>query len=351
VKFVDDHGPLPETLTSELNFTELPRPAFAFDWQVIDDCASCNGDGIIQRGEDVTLLLDVTNTGSGPALDSFAQIKNGADANIFIEKGRFKIGDLPVGQTKTARFQLEVKKGYKGDTFPLKLAILDEPLEEFVAEKLQVPVQDESPVTLEPKKTVVRLNEKAALLAAPANEARTVARAPLGATLHATATTKGFYKVELDKDRFAFVRTQDAREVKAGKPTGLKGVDFVAVRQPPRIQLEGVDLSTGGLVANGDKYTLSGTVTDPTGLLDMYVLVNDQKVFFKAVDPKGAEPKALKFTADFPLKEGNNNVLVVARETPDFASRRTLVIRRRASEATMAQKTPGPQAPDTKQVQ
>ena len=38
VKFLDDNGALPETLVGELNFVELPRPAFAFNWQVVDDC-------------------------------------------------------------------------------------------------------------------------------------------------------------------------------------------------------------------------------------------------------------------------------------------------------------------------
>ena len=132
VKFVDDNGPLPKTLVSEVSFLELPRPAFAFNWQVLDDCATCNGDGVAQCGEDLTLVLDVTNIGTGMALDSFATIKNAGDPNVFIEKGRFKLGELAPGETKTARFQLEVKKGFKGDTFPLKLAIIDEPLEEFV---------------------------------------------------------------------------------------------------------------------------------------------------------------------------------------------------------------------------
>ena len=39
VKFFDDQGALPEQLVAEVNFVELPRPAFAFDWQVLDDCA------------------------------------------------------------------------------------------------------------------------------------------------------------------------------------------------------------------------------------------------------------------------------------------------------------------------
>ena len=45
------------------------------------------------------------------------------------------------------------------------------------------------------------------------------------------------------------------------------------------------------------------------------MLVNDQKVFFKARGPQGRRAAQLKFTTDFALKEGNNNVLVVARES------------------------------------
>ncbi|HSP77669.1 MAG TPA: peptidase S41, partial [Myxococcaceae bacterium] len=100
------------------------------------------------------------------------------------------------------------------------------------------------------------------------------------------------------------------------------------------------DSSQGGLVASGDRYTLSGEVVDAQGLLDVYVLVNDQKVYFKGVEPAGDEPRKLKFSTNFTLKEGNNSVLVVARESPEYASRRTLVIRRRPE--ALAQKLAAP---------
>ncbi|WP_224366916.1 MXAN_5808 family serine peptidase [Hyalangium versicolor] len=328
VKFFDDNGALPKTLVSEVGFQELPRPSFAFNWQVLDDCATCNGDGVAQVGEDITVALDVTNVGKGVALDSFAQIKNAGDPNVFIEKGRFKLGELQPGETKSARFQLELKKGYKGDTFPLKLAIIDEPLEEFVTEKLELPVSATPVLALEPTKTLVKLSDKAELLSAPLQDARPIAKVGAQAVLPVVAVGKGFYKVSLQDDRFAFVRTADAREQKIGKAVLPKKVDWVTSLQPPDIHLD-VDTSRGGVMANTDRYTLSGTVTDPQGLLDMYVLVNDQKVYFKAADPKGEEPRKMKFSAEFALKEGNNNVLVVAREDQDFASRKTLVIRRR----------------------
>ncbi|HET9450452.1 MAG TPA: MXAN_5808 family serine peptidase, partial [Aggregicoccus sp.] len=280
----DDSGALPEHVSTEMNFAELPRPNFAFNWQVLDQCAACNGDGVLQRGEQATLLLDVTNTGTGAALDSFAQIKNGADANLFIEKGRFKLGELAPGQTKTARFSFEVKKGFAGAEVPLKLAIIDEPLEEFVTEKLDLPVKDEAVAQLQPKKGTVRINEKAELFGAPVANSPTVARLPRGATLALQASAGGFYKVQLDKERTAFVRTQDAREVRA-RAAAPKELALTTFRAPPDIQLS-VNPAAGGVVAEGERFTLTGTVTDPSGILDMYVLVNDQKVFFKGVDPK-----------------------------------------------------------------
>jgi carboxyl-terminal processing protease len=337
-KLFDDNGALPETLISELNFAEIPRPAFAFDWQVIDDCGHCNGDGLVQRGEQVSLLLDVKNVGVGKAHDAFAQIKNAADQNIFIEKGRFKLGEIAPGETKTAKFVLEVKKGFKPETFPLKLAIIDEPLEEFSTEKLQIPVGDGGP-ELEAKKIVVKLAEKSELFDSPDQKARPIFRLPRGAVLPVEARVGSFYKVDLDKGRFAFAKVADAREAKGAKPAPPKEVEHLMFEDPPRIALN-VDPLQGGIVVQGDRFSLSGVVTNPRSLLDVYVLVNDQKVFFKGSSPADGDPPKLKFSTDFSLKEGNNNVLVVARESPDFASRRMLVIRRRP--AAVAQKLAQP---------
>jgi carboxyl-terminal processing protease len=334
LKLFDDQGALPETVVSELSFVELPRPAFAYSYQVLDRCGSCNGDGVTQRGEEVEVLLDVTNTGPGPALDTFAQIKNGGDPAIFIEKGRFKLGELKPGETKTARFQLEVKKGFQGSSYPLKLAIIDEPLEEFLSEKLELPVTD-APVATQERKGLVKVAEQAALYGVPRADAQPLGRLPKGALLEQEAVAGDFVRVALDGDRFVFVKRQDVQEARKGKAQAPRDVQFSAAHTPPRIALEHLPLD-GAVVADGERYTLSGTVSDPSGLLDMYVLVNDQKVFFKTVDPKSGDTKNLRFTAEFPLKEGNNNVLVVARETPDFGNRRTLIVRRRP--ATLAQK-------------
>ncbi len=335
VKFLDDSGPLPETLVAELNFAELARPAFAIGWQVIDDCPVCNGDGVVQRGEAVQILVDVTNIGPGKALDAFAQIKNGADQNVFIDKGRFRLGDLATGETKTARFELEVKKGYVGDTFPLKFAVGDVQLEEFATEKLQIPIADH-PLNVDARKGLVRLEGGTAVLGRPDPQSGTLFKvAKGGAVVPELARVNGLVKVELEKGRFAFVRSQDAHQVKSGKLATAKDFQSLPFRDPPQISFN-VDPEKGGVVATGERFTLSGSVSDPLGLLDMYVLVNDHKVYFSTVDATTADPTHLTFTTDFPLKEGENYVLVVARQTQDYASRRALVIRRRPAAVAQA---------------
>ncbi len=334
VKLQDDSGLLQETTVGELNFVELPRPQFAYTWSLIDACEACNNDGQANRGEDLTLVLDVTNVGTGKALDTFTSIRNASDANIFISKGRFKLGELEPGETKTARFQVEVKKAYKGDDFGLRVAILDEPLEEFTADKLVVPLvaDGSAPIALEPRRgSVVRVADKAEVFAS-ADAKRALARLPKGAVLTELARGSTVSRVELGENRTAFIRVGDVRDARGQKPAFPKDAEWIPFHAPAQISMN-VDPSQGGAVIDGEKFTLSSVVNDPS-LLDVFVLVNDQKVFFKGKEPGDGDK--LKFSTEFALKEGNNLVTVIARESQDFATRKTVVVRRRP--AAVAQK-------------
>ena len=328
VKLQDDSGLLQETTNNEITFVEQVRPQFAFTWSIVDDCSACNGDGLVQRGEDVTVEVDVTNIGAGKAADTFTSIRNASDQNIFIEKGRFKLGEIPPGETRAAQFQLEVKKAYKGDDFGLRLAIIDEPLEEFTTDKLSIPVVAEGApaVALEPAKQVIRLADKTEVLASADAKGRVIARLPKGAVVNQVAKGSAVARIEWgEKDRFAFVRLADVREAKGAKVVPASAVETIAFRSPAQISMN-VDPTSGGTVVDTERFTLSSVVTDPQ-LLDVFVLVNDQKVFFKGRAAEDGDK--VKFTTDFALKEGNNLVTIVARESQDFASRKSVVIRRR----------------------
>ena len=340
VKLQDDSGVINESSAGELTIVEIPRPQFAYTWSIVDDCATCNGDGLVQRGEDIAVIVDVTNVGTGKALDAFSSVRNASDANIFIEKGRFKLGELAQGETHSSRFQLEVKKGFKGDEFAIRYAVIDEPLEEFTADKIIIPVQPDgapSPA-FEPSKATSRIADKADIYADVSGK-RTLARLPKGAVVTELARGGNMAKVEWEKDRFVFVKLSDLRDAKGQKPAAAKDAVWTQFRTPAQISMN-VDPSQGGAVVDGEKFTLSSVVSDPA-LLDVFVLVNDQKVFFKGAQADDAGK--LKFATEFSLKEGNNLVTVVARESQDFSSRKSVVIRRRP--AAVAQKVDGKQQP------
>lgn len=330
VKFFDDQGALPHTLVGELAFNELPRPSFAFSHQVIDNCPACSGDGTIQRGEELVLLVDVTNVGAGKALDAFAQIKNTGGENIFIEKGRFKLGELAPGETRTARFELTVKKGFAEKDVPLKLAIIDEPLEEFLSENLQIPVREQS-LVMENRKSWVKVSDKALLLPSADPQSTAFARVAKTGSLQVLGGFGPTLKVALEGERFAFVSNTEVKETRSRTPA--PPLSYLPQRRPPQISL-GTDSNPGSTNVDTERFKLTGTVTNPNGNLDVFVLVNDQKVFFKSAGEK--EPN-LTFSSEFSLKEGNNPVVIVARENQEFASRKLLLVRRRP--AKVAQKT------------
>ena len=69
----------------------LPRPSFAFGYQVIDDPAfgdgiTGNGDGALQVGERVRLMTTVRNAGAGAALDTWVHLRNFSGEAVFIHE-------------------------------------------------------------------------------------------------------------------------------------------------------------------------------------------------------------------------------------------------------------------------
>jgi carboxyl-terminal processing protease len=175
-----------------------------------------------------------------------------------------------------------------------------------------------------------------------------IAAAHRGAVLPVDAHLGEFYRVEWQKGRFAFVADGD---VKAAHGARAGTVTPLWQREPPRIALT-PDPLRGAPVVEADTWKLQGSASVPASadpgarLRDVFVFVNDQKVFFKVQPEKAATPK-MDFSADIPLKPGNNVVTVVAREDEEFQTRRSVVVYRRgpaevAAEAGRGQKPATP---------
>jgi carboxyl-terminal processing protease len=330
LKFEDDAGKAPPELATSFGVIEVSKPMFAFSVQ-LEDKAGGNGDGLAQRGETFNVRVDVRNVGTGASGDkTYVSLKSLGDEKLFIKKGREVIGAIKAGESKSTSMEVELRRGSKSDELPFRVQIVDEKMDEFVSEKLDWPVAKDEPAVV-PSKTHVRVEAAESILrtgAAPS--AWPIATAKKGTVLAADARVGEFWRVEWQKGRFAFVADAD---VKAARAPRSGAVVEAWQRQPPRVALV-PDPMKGAPVVEGESFRLQGNASVPPALeggaklRDVFVFVNEQKVFFKVV-PESASAASLDFEATLPLKPGNNVVTVVAREDDEFQTRRSVVIYRR----------------------
>ncbi len=326
----DGHEALP-TVESEVNLVELPRPSFAFGWQVLDDCAKCNGDGVPQIGESVALDIEIKNLGDGPSFETLANLKNkDVEEGLSLIKGRVKMGELLPGESRRARFEFELTPAFSKEEAALQLILGDEGTGEWVVEMLKLKVGAQGASAAKQTAAVKTLRETA-LYAAALDGAPALAALAADVVLPAEARLGDFWRVRFDdgdKGGIGFVRLSDVD--KASAPGQGKGPTLtrLPLRHEPRIDLAGIDLQQGGLLTGEAALPLRGSATNAGDLRDLYVFVNDQKVFFKAAED-GA--KRIDFETVLPLKEGKNTVYIVARENKDVQSYKMLVVTRVAA--------------------
>jgi carboxyl-terminal processing protease len=309
---------------------EVAHPAFAFSVQ-LDDKAGGNGDGLAQRGETFTVRVDVKNVGAGASGDkTYVTLKNLGDEKLFIKKGRDVLGALKPGESKSASMEVELRRGGKAEALPFRVQIIDEKMDEFLSEKIDWPVSNDER-TPTPTRAAVRVEVTEALLRTGASPSSwPLGTAKRGVVLAADARVGDFWRVEWAKGRFAFVADAD---VKSSRAPRSGAVAEAWQREPPKIAIS-PDPMKGAPVVEGDTFKLSGTATvapsadGSAKLRDVFVFVNEQKVFFRVV-PESANAAKLDFEADLPLKPGNNVVTVFAREDDELQTRRSVVIYRR----------------------
>jgi carboxyl-terminal processing protease len=325
LKFQEENGLAPPDQKTEIAMVQKDRPAFAFSYQAITPHGPI--DGMAHVGQDLIVSLDVKNEGKGKAISSYAILKNLGDEKIFIKKGREKIGVLKPGETHNVTFELELHKGYGNEPLPLRVQIVDDKLDEFVTEKLVIPV---APATLksQPLHAEARIEQGGpVLLTAAAANSPILASAHKGQTVAVTGRAGDFWIVPWGKDRVAFLPVADAKETHGHSP-GTPVVEAMQ-HEPPRIEVAGLDPSDGGPVTDSDHFDIDATVADIRPLRDVYVFVNEQKVFFESTDQGNGQ---LHIQKSVPLKVGNNIVVIVAQEDDEYEGKRSFVVLRHSTE-------------------
>jgi carboxyl-terminal processing protease len=149
--------------------------------------------------------------------------------------------------------------------------------------------------------------------------------------VNAVGKVGNVFKVELGGGRIAFVSEEDVTA--GGAPAATVAFEDIYSHAPPSL-----DVQSAAMATRDDKVKITGIASDAEKLLDLYAFVGVRKIFYKS-NRDGADPKKATFEFNAPLRPGVNTITVVARETPDTTTRRTLVVRKDGPDGSIL-KTP-----------
>src|SRR5208282_4313879 len=147
VKFDAAGGDEPAPVEGRPTIHALERPTFEYSYQLADDKAGTNGDGRVQKGEQVTMYLTVKNTGKGRSFDTQANISNLSGDGLLLHAGRFDISNMMPGDVRRVAFTFDVNQQLTEPEATLSLSVGDRDLREIVAEKVKIPIEPPSALT------------------------------------------------------------------------------------------------------------------------------------------------------------------------------------------------------------
>lgn len=348
IKFEEAHEHAPAEAQLKTTVKALPRPSFAYSYQIVDDLDGAgNGDGALQLGEKASIYLTVKNIGQGRSFETEATIHNLSGEGLLLRDARFDVSNMVPGEERRVRFTFDVQPALKDVEAKVQLAIRDADLRETASERVVMPIRPALSIgkasgTFKADTAPIGLFEFPSLTSKPFGQLPKDGL--LGVTGGVASGGADWLRLDLGAGRFAFAQKNTGKLGSGPMPpppkpakavsSSAKGKDVapptpfaqtwtdILSHSPPAIEVEALDL-----VTRTDKAKLKGFATDGDRILDMYVFVGARKIYYKS-NKGGADPKKSSFELDLPLRPGVNFVSVWARESSETLQRRVFVIRR-----------------------
>ena len=148
ISFEEYNGFIPNPLHAVVTLTHSNRPRLAYNYQIVDDGSGQsvgNGDGRIQKGEAVDLLVTLRNVGPVPATNTWVEIANSKGQHLDIRPRMIRFGQIDSDTSKEARVSFTVWPEFPEDHLGFQLFIQEKDQEVFLNEELQLTVDTKAP--------------------------------------------------------------------------------------------------------------------------------------------------------------------------------------------------------------
>jgi hypothetical protein len=342
LEFEEYNGFTPAPLQAVLSLTGLPRPRFAYTHQLLDDGSGQsvgNGDGRIQTGEAIDLLVTIKNVGPVVAQQTTIDLSVPTSRDVRLNQTTLDFGPLRPNETKSARVNLFVARETKAEELPLRLFIRERGMNVILDETLKLAVDHRPSPQIIATNKIVAVNEASAKIHSGAGpDTSVIASAAKDQTLAITGELGDWWRVQISPKENGWIAKREAREMvepaRGEMPIpSMASAPVVKLFQnaPPVIALAS---PSDGIEITADKILLAGAAASERGIARVEIRVNGQLIPQRETrgialrpDTQGSQPN-LEFSERLALKEGRNEIVVSAIDRDNLSAQRVVTVMR-----------------------
>lgn len=342
LEFEEYNGFTPDHQKALLSLKGLPRPRFAYTVQILDDGSGNsvgNGDGRIQKGEAIDLLVTVKNVGAVVAQNTTVDITIPQNHGLRLDKNKIEFGPLKPDEAKHGKVNLFVGKDIKDEQLPIRLFIRERSVNVILDDTIKVAVDHRAAPQIMATNKVVAIGPASAKIHSGAGpDTIVIASAVKDQRLAVTGELNDWYRVQISPSDIGWIAKRDvveaAQSVKGDMPVPtISGAPVVKLFQnaPPVIALAS---PTDGIDVNTDRLSINGAAASEKGVARVEIRVNGQVVSQRenrgiTVKPgESAVQTNVEFAERVVLREGKNHIVVTAVDQENLSASRTLTVNR-----------------------
>ena len=353
VVFEELNNNAPPSLETRTNIEGLPRPAFAYYYQFIDDGTGNsvgNGDGRIQKGEAIDVAVVIKNFGRGTAknvaVSWMGEMPKGVE--LMTAASSTVITEIQPEAVKTIRFNIVIKKEASVSELPLKLEIKDGgEFDVSLVEALKMPV-DAGPaatgVSIQKAfgtKTVYVREKTAEIRGGAGKDMPLIASSYEGAALEAVGQSGNWYRIRVLpaigflSGEFGWIATDAVAEILDGPPRCDIGAIRIFHKGPPYIVI--LQPENDALETSNASVRISGLVGGYRPVQNIRILVNNKPTtagqridISRKQRPAGSDAISglPKFARWLSVDSGLNEIKVVVTDETGLTVSKIMTVRR-----------------------
>ncbi|MCG3158745.1 MAG: hypothetical protein DKINENOH_05389 [bacterium] len=329
IHFQEQNSYEPEPLRYSFDIEELPKPNLEYTYQVIDDGTGKsvgNGDGKIQKGETIDLIIRILNSGKIDARNVRVGISSAISEGLKLIETQMQIEVIGIDESANARLTFSINNVFKRQQIPMMLNISEAYVGINIEQNLPLPLEEKIEKIISLRKFLVVTTSVADIYGGSAENIPKIAKVKKNDYLQAIAKSNDWYQIEWGEGKKGWIRERDVAIVSAQteqrSPSSIIPPIVIAGPSeifdlPPVVAL--FSPQTDSLTIPSSTFDVAGIALDNKKLDSLIIKIDGIIQFMmgrheinSSAELERSGQHKLKFTKTFELEVGPHEISVVA---------------------------------------